>query len=145
MPALEKNDTVRSRDSYADPLGALHVPTPARGYYGRAKRWCQASPDVRVALSRDRARHFLQIARMGDPWGRHLDELGAGYRMLRWVATASGEKFIAERERRYRALVKLLEEHGAERDVGRRFDLLRASMPKVGRARVRAEREAAGG
>jgi hypothetical protein len=112
-------------------------PSPLReGYYCRARAWLAASPRVRVAISDDRARHFRRIAGLGDAWGLRLDELGAGYRMVRWAAMP---RFIAEREARYRALVKLLEEHGAAWDLGRRFGELTRSMPKVGRQAQRKE------
>lgn len=50
--------------------------------------------------------------------------------MVRW---AGAPRFVAERETRFRVLVKLLEEHGEERDLGKRFALLVESMPAVGR------------
>jgi hypothetical protein len=107
------------------------TPAPAReGYYFRARAWVAASPRVRVAISPNRARDFRRIAALNDAWGLRLDELRASYRMVRW---AGAPRYVAEREARYRALVKLLEEHGAERDVGKRFAALVERMPVVGR------------
>jgi hypothetical protein len=55
--------------------------------------------------------------------------------MVRW---AGAPRFAADREARYRALVELLEKHGQALDIGKRFNGLVASMPKVGRAAKRA-------
>ncbi len=107
------------------------VPAPPReGYYVRARAWCAASPLARVKLSANRARDFACIKRLGDVWGVRLDELGASYRMVRWCGSP---RYLADREARYRRLVALLEEHGTKPDIGRRFDELQDSMPKVGR------------
>jgi hypothetical protein len=89
---------------------------------------------VRVAISTKRACDFRRIAGLGDLWGLRLDELRASYRMVRW---AGMPRFLADREARYRALVKLLLEHGHAPDRGRRFDALVHSMPKVGLAAIR--------
>jgi hypothetical protein len=101
-----------------------------RGFYSRARAWQNAAPGVRDDISPNRARDFRRIVGLGDLWGFRLDELRASYRMVRW---AGAPRYLAEREKRYRALVELLEKHAAAADLGRRFDALADSMPKVGR------------
>lgn len=139
VPNLKK-DAFVSRDSTAASCpkcgAAVQIPPEPEvtGYYSRARAWVKARPEVRASLGRTRAIDFRRIAKLNDPWGLRLDELGASYRMVRWTA---GSGTHPERETRFRALVKLLEEHGAERDVGRRFAALVEGMPAVGRWAVR--------
>jgi hypothetical protein len=97
-----------------------------------------ARPIVRVKITYSQARDFARICALGDAWGHRLDELHASYRMVRWVGAP---QFLSDREKRYRALVELLEQYAgkdiAPKDLGRRFGRLAASMPKVGRAAAR--------
>lgn len=111
---------------------------PRRDRYRLARDWWHANPGVRVRLSRQRADDFARIARLGDAWGIRLDDLGASEEMLRWVAGAHGEARVVERERRYQALVALLESPPRDIAVWRAFRALKATLPKVGRAAKRA-------
>lgn len=120
------------------------VPEEERGHYFRARAWCQESELTRCALRLSRANDFQRIRNLGDLRGLELDRLGASYEQIRWVAGAAGhgDRWIAERERRHRALVELLEKYGSGKGPGvkRAWLALAASMPKVGRAAKRAER-----
>lgn len=80
---------------------------------------------------------YHRIRELGDAWGFTLDRLGASYRQVRWVAGPAGPLLIVEREKRYRALVALLNSGGG-RQPWRAWLQLEASMPKVGRAATRA-------
>ena len=71
-----------------------------------ARAWV-ASPEL--PLSRSRALQYQKIAALDLAWQRRLDELGASFRMVRWVSTPGPGKRRAEVDFRYRALVKLLE------------------------------------
>jgi hypothetical protein len=94
--------------------------------------------------------------------GEQLDELGACYAMCEWIAGATLPTYQIERDRRYEAVVKLLEEHGSNAwphfrrmredkkawpPLGRAATraALRAQCVAVGRAAKRAEREEARG
>ena len=107
--------------------------TRIRGPYSLAVEWWRSVPGARPWLSVSRAGDLDRIAHMGDAWGKSLDAAGATEEMLRWVAGAHGDRWVAQREARYLALRKLLAEHGSERGIYRRFLALKASMPKVGR------------
>lgn len=140
MPDSE-NSAVHSGESRAarcPVCGGLWPIAPAhRGYYFRARAWVAADRSARTRLSADRASMFRRIAALGDTWGVRLDELGASYGMVRWCGAP---QYIADREKRYRALIALLEEHGQGRDVGKRFAALAAAMPAVGRWAERRRR-----
>ena len=116
------------------------VPAPvARRYYFHARAWVVAGRYLE-RLPRRRAAEYVAIDRIGDVWGLHLDELGASYRMVKWVAWGGTQ---AQREKRYRAVVALFGEDTDE-PIGRRFLALAASMPKVGRQAARAQTEQKG-
>jgi hypothetical protein len=130
-----KSGTVSSRDDSkiqrCPSCGQVApVVAPREGFYFRARTWIGMNARLRPQLPAKRASDFRRIAALGDVWGLRLDELRASYRMVRW---AGAPKFIADREARYRALVKLLEEHAEARDLGKRFAELQESMPAVGR------------
>lgn len=81
--------------------------------YSAARDWCRYSPELRPALSRQRASDCRKIAALGDAWGLTLDALGASYRLLRWVA-GPGQRFASAREARFRAAVRALQLARAE-------------------------------
>lgn len=113
------------------PLAALAG--ARRGYYYRAVLYCTTPAIGRPAISKNRAAEQYRIRDLGIAWGPRLDDLHASLQMIRWVADAHAEQFHAEREKRYRAVVKLLEESEDRSKVWKDFDALKASMPKVGR------------
>ena len=134
--------------------GALAgAPPPRRGYYARACRYCALSETERAAvgLHRNRRAEQQRIRRLGAAWGERLDALGASARMVVWVADASAPRDHAQRELRYRGVVAMLErwrageaetdDAGAVLDLRRRFERLRASLPKVGRQAEDAPRK----
>jgi len=116
-----------------------------RGYYWRACHYCALLERERPVVSRNRHAEQFRIKAVGAAWGTRLDDLRASLEMIRWVADAHAPRFHAHREARYRAVVALLEggalegedEEDRERPLWRRFAVLRAQMPKVGRAAVR--------
>lgn len=71
---------------------------------------------MRRELSRQQVSDWTRIARLPAAWGEALDELGASYRMTRWVAGPADVFLASVRERRYRALVTLLERGGSNAD-----------------------------
>lgn len=91
---------------------------PARNY-SVAREWVRTSPLVRRKLGAQQASDFRRIARLPLVWGARLDELGATYRMLRWVAGPSDPMLADVRARRYDALAELLAGRGTNRDFER--------------------------
>jgi len=83
-------------------------------------------------LTAGRANDFQRIARLEVAWGTRLDALGACYEFVKWVAGAAGAAYALERERRYRAIVKLLENSTPE-ERWRKFETLRAASPRLGK------------
>lgn len=63
----------------------------------------------RLDLSRSRRCHDRKIAALDPHKGRRLDDLGATYRAVRWVAAPGSEVRSGEVDFRYRALVAFLE------------------------------------
>lgn len=74
---------------------------------------------MRRELSRQQASDRARIAKLPAAWGEALDALGATYRMTRWVAGPADVFLASVRERRYRALVTLLETGGSNADFER--------------------------
>jgi hypothetical protein len=70
---------------------------------------------VRVRLSKQQRSDFRRIARLPAAWGHELDRLGASYAQTRWVAGLVRES-LPETERRFRAIVELLQAEGGYRE-----------------------------
>lgn len=117
------------------------------GYYARAVAFCALPEERKPRVSDNVACEQYRIILLGNAWGSKLDDLRATLQMVRWVADAKHSE--ADLERRYRALVALLEvwESGDLDDSGEslrtRFVALKSRFPKIGRAAAReaAERQ----
>lgn len=77
--------------------------------YARARAWFTASADARPRLSRAQLSDFRRIKELGEHWGKQLDELGATYQVVRWVAGPVGCEPSAQLARA-RAVVAALRE-----------------------------------
>ncbi len=108
--------------------------------YSLAVAWVRASERVRVAVSPQRESDLRRIAQLGDAWGLTLDDLGANFTQVCWLAGACAPAFVVERRARYEALVKFLR---AGLGGKRAFLAMKGQHPKLGRAAVRAQRLAA--
>lgn len=117
-----------------------------RGYYWRACGYCATSDVLQRSIGLRRNAHCEQyrIRDLGLAWGTRLDDLHASLQMVRWVADVNPSRYAAERERRYRALVQLLEstdrDENASMTLPQRFRTLKQQFAKVGRAAKRATR-----
>jgi hypothetical protein len=100
------------------------------GSWSRAVAWLKARPDVRKVISRYEVSHYRKIAALPETWGRALDELGAPYYLVRWVA-GPGRAHPVLREQRYRAAAAAL--RSPEGFSKKDFAPLRAAHPKVQR------------
>jgi hypothetical protein len=97
--------------------------------YSTARDWLRASPAIRRAISRQRRSDYRRIAQLGDAWGLRLEELGASYRLLRWVA-GPGCAGASQREARYRGAVRALLDGPMSRV---RFAALTLEFPRMRR------------
>lgn len=122
-------------------------PRLARPYHV-VTAWLIAAPEVRIARKEWQISDYKRIARLPRHMGERLDKLCASFAQVRWVA--NGVNHVAELERRYNALVALLE-HGDPqgRSPGVAFRAVMHALPKMGRgvgvasARKRAREERA--
>jgi hypothetical protein len=89
-------------------------------------------PWVRTAISRQRASDFAAIAELGDAWGRKLDDLGAPYRLVRWIAAPRRYRPAAVLAR-YEAACEVLRKHHGLTDA--LFAELTARFPRIHRRR----------
>lgn len=131
--------------SYSYSGGAPPAPIrePVRNGYTRARAWLDAKPIAREKISRQRRSTYRRIAKLGDTWGLKLEELGAPFGVLRWVADPVNRS-LPETEARYRLAVEALES-AARRGVplsDREVRALLQSRPKVERKRNAGAEEA---
>lgn len=108
-----------------------------RGYYYRAVVYCLTPEIGRPEISRNRAAEQYRIRDLTVAWGTRLDGLRASLQMIRWIADAHRLEFHPERERRYHAVLRLLESCNDRTKLWKDFGALKANMPKVGRAAAR--------
>lgn len=85
-----------------------------------------------LKIDRGRRRHLRTIAALAPSWGKRLDDLGASYREIRWVAAPDPAERSVEVEYRYRALVRLLEGKGAHRTFRELCDAFPSYDPRSG-------------
>lgn len=95
--------------------------------YSGARDWLNASAAVRIPVSPQRVSDYRRIAALGDAWGLTLEQLGANYGLVRWVA-GPGLSDRPQVEARYRAAIAMLRtEPWSEKAFGE----LRARFPRV--------------
>lgn len=109
-------------------LPALRIDAP----YTRAVAWVKADPRIRASVSRQTRSHYRSIARIEGCWGRKLDELGASYAQVRFVAGCAGPGLLAEQERRYLLVVDHLRRGAAPKE----WEAAAARLPKVKRGAI---------
>jgi hypothetical protein len=96
--------------------------------YSRAVGWLRADPGVRVPLSRQRRSDYRRIAALPPPWGHVLDELGAPYYLVRWVAGPGLRQPVLREQRWLAARAALRRPDGFAK---KHFGALRAAHPLV--------------
>ena len=108
-------------------MAAVHErPGPVRSRmlrpYAAARALMAADAASRLPISRARRQQIRTISGLPQTWGRRLDDLGASYREIRWVAAPDPAERPVDVEYRYRALARLLERPppGAEAAAGPR-------------------------
>jgi hypothetical protein len=100
--------------------------------YQRAVEWMRAPQERRQTLSRSAASDWRRIADLG-VLGEQLDELGAPYYLIRWVA-APGRRRPAMRQERFHAAVAALTTGRWSKAKWR--DVCRATQPIVGQEKL---------
>lgn len=93
--------------------------------YARAAAWFTTPAEARPRLSRSRLSDFRRIKDLGAHVGKQLDELGATYQVVRWVAGPVGCEPTAQLARA-RAVVAALREGPL---THKRFAELREAHP----------------
>lgn len=109
-------------------LPALKIDAP----YSRAVAWVTADARARARVSRQTRSNYRRIAKIVGAWGRALDELGASYAQVRFVAGCAGPGLLAEQERRYLLVVDHLRRGAAPKE----WEAAAAKLPKVKRGAI---------